>query len=150
MFQLCQAIPALRLHFWLRLSEEAAGPGTVQIQKAGPLSVQVPLIVSNMRHELKAPRLKRWDETRLFLICCPLPFCSSSSSGTRSEQLSLWSLHLHWGHHLMDTSQTGSMTHRGGMSTLEKDILSVILVPPEQRRLLSSSELSLSLLVRSR
>ena len=50
----------------------------------------------------------------------------------------------------MDTSQTGSMTHGGGMSTLEKDILSVILVPPEQRRLLSSSELSLSLLIRSR
>lgn len=150
MFHLGQVIPALRPHFWLRLSVEATSPGTVQIQKAGPLSVQVPLILSHMRHELKAPRLKRWEETRLFLICCPLPFCSSSSSGTRSEQLSLWSLHLHWGHHLMDMSQTGSVTCGGGMSTLEKDISSVILVTPEQRRLLSSSELSASLLIRRR
>ena len=41
MFHLGQVIPALRPHFWLRLSVEAAGPGTVQIQTAGPLSVQV-------------------------------------------------------------------------------------------------------------
>lgn len=64
---LCHVIPALRLYLWLRFSVKAAGPGTVQIWKAKSVSIQVPLILSHMRHEIKVSRPKTWDEAVLVI-----------------------------------------------------------------------------------
>lgn len=45
---------------------ETAGPGTIYIWMARTVSVQMPLILHHVRHELKAPRLRTWDE--VFLV----------------------------------------------------------------------------------
>lgn len=43
----------------------AADPGTVQNGGAKPMSVQMPVVLNCMRHELKAPRLRTWNEVVL-------------------------------------------------------------------------------------
>lgn len=43
----------------------AADPGTVQNGRARPMSVQMPVVLNRMRHELKAPRLRTWNEVVL-------------------------------------------------------------------------------------
>lgn len=81
MFHLGQVIPAWDhisgLGFlWKQLALEQFN------SKAGPLCTEVPLILSHMRHELKAPRLKRWMRPDFSWSAVPplLLFCSS---GTR-------------------------------------------------------------------
>ena len=50
----------LTVPLWLMPSIEAAGAGTVYIWKARPVFVQMLLILSHMRQELKAPRPRSW------------------------------------------------------------------------------------------
>lgn len=101
-------------------------------------------------------RLQGWkDGMRLDFSWSAVPSPSALPAPLGPDQSNSLSVHFTWeensslcSHNLMDTSQTGSVTCGGGMSTLEKDISSVM--SPEQRRLLSSSELSPSLIIRRR